>query len=271
MNPQYSLIPLSEGVKRWQTRYTSPPFRQVNFFDCFIIGWSRVRAQPGPPTLFQDQWAGYPAHPARGSPSPCGTETMLTARKLERFLEIEENLRTEYQGKIEGFQGQIESKSAELARCQQELATQRQQMQATVDRQLETIAELSAKATTNQHTEQLNRELTNRSENLAEDLATLKKRAKTLQKDLTEAREEIKVLTQYDPVRMKKNLEASKKKLAEQTSANELLQKSLGKTRAENAELQRKVKELESKQADAAEPAAEEAAETETAEAPVTP
>lgn len=196
---------------------------------------------------------------------------MLTARKLERFLEIEDKLRTEYQGQIEGFQGQIESKSAELARCQQELATQRQQMQATIDRQLETIAELSAKATTNQHTEQLNRELNNRSENLAEDLATLKKRAKTLQKDLGEAREEIKVLTQYDPVRMKKNLEASKKKLAEQTSANELLQKSLGKTRAENAELQRKVKELESKQADAVEPAAEEAAQTDTAELPVTP
>lgn len=196
---------------------------------------------------------------------------MLTARKLERFLEIEEKLRAEYQEQIEGFQGQIESKSAELARCQQELATQRQQLQTTIDRQLETIAELSSKATANQHTEQLNRELNNRSENLAEDLATLKKRAKTLQKDLGEAREEIKVLTQYDPVRMKKNLEASKKKLAEQTSANELLQKSLGKTRAENTELQRKVKELESKQAEAAPETAENAAETETAELPVTP
>ena len=89
--------------------------------------------------------------------------------------------------------------------------------QATIDRQLETIAELSAKATINQHTEQLNRELSNRSENLQQELATLKQRTKALQKDLGEAREQIKVLTQYDPVRMKKNLDVSKKKLVEQT------------------------------------------------------
>jgi chromosome segregation ATPase len=165
---------------------------------------------------------------------------MLTARKLEQFLEIENNIRSE-------FQARLDAKTADLERCQQEMAAQRQQLQATIDKQLATIAELSAKATVNQHTEQLNRELTNRSQNLQEEAATFKARVKTLQKDLAEAREQIKVLTQYDPVRMRANLDASKKKLAEQTGANELLQKTLSKTRVENTELQRKVQELESK------------------------
>jgi uncharacterized protein YlxW (UPF0749 family) len=49
---------------------------------------------------------------------------------------------------------------------------------------------------------------------------------------------------------MKKNLDANKKKLAEKTAANDLLQKSLNKTKAENADLQRKVQELENKLAE---------------------
>ncbi|MBK6584953.1 MAG: hypothetical protein IPG20_19120 [Gammaproteobacteria bacterium] len=165
---------------------------------------------------------------------------MLTARKLEQYLEVEDKVRGEFQEKLE-------ARNADLARCQQELAALRQQMQATIDRQLETIAELSGKATANQHTEQLNRELSNRSENLQEEASTLKKRTRALQKDLGEAREQLKVLTQYDPVRMKKNLDANKKKQAELTAANELLQKSQARAKAENADLQRKVQELESK------------------------
>ena len=46
---------------------------------------------------------------------------------------------------------------------------------------------------------------------------------------------------------MKKNLDASKRKLAEKTTATDLLQKSLNKTKTEKAELQQKVKELEAK------------------------
>jgi uncharacterized coiled-coil DUF342 family protein len=168
---------------------------------------------------------------------------MLTARKLEQYLDIENKLRSEFQEKLD-------TKTAELERCQQEAATQRLQLQSTIERQIETIAELSGKATANQHMEQRNRELSNRSENLQEELATLKKRTKALQKDLGEAREQLKELTQYDPARMRKNLDASKKKLVEQTGANELLQKSLNKTRGENADLQRKVQQLESKLAE---------------------
>ena len=51
---------------------------------------------------------------------------------------------------------------------------------------------------------------------------------------------------------MKKNLDASKKKLAEKTSAADTLQKTLSETKKENAELQRKVTELEAKVAELA-------------------
>ena len=80
----------------------------------------------------------------------------------------------------------------------------------------------------------------------------LKQRVKTLQKDLADAREQVNELKKYDPVKMRKNLDDNKKKLAEKTTANEVLQKSLGKTKAENAELLKKVAELEAKVAELA-------------------
>jgi chromosome segregation ATPase len=180
---------------------------------------------------------------------------MLTAKNLERVMELEEKLRTEYQAKLD-------EQAAQIERGQQELTELRQQMQATIDKQLETITELSERATANQNFEQLNRELTNRSEKLQDETTTLKKRVKALQKDLATERDQVKTLTQFDPARMKKNLDANKKKLAEKTAANDLLQKSLNKTKAENAELQRKVEELESKlpATETEESAAEEAA-----------
>lgn len=180
---------------------------------------------------------------------------MLTANKLEKIIELEDNLRSEYQAKLD-------AKSADIERLQKELAEQQERLQATIDRQLETITDLSEKATANQHVEQLNRELNNRSEKLQDEVVTLKKRVKALQKDLAGEREQVSTLTQYDPARMKKNLDANKKKLADKTAANESLQKSLSKTKGENADLQRKIQELESKLAelDAADPVEEEAA-----------
>ena len=180
---------------------------------------------------------------------------MLTANKLEKIIELEDHLRSEYQAKLD-------AKSADIERLQKELADQQERLQATIDRQLETITDLSEKATANQHVEQLNRELNNRSEKLQDEVVTLKKRVKALQKDLAGEREQVSTLTQYDPARMKKNLDANKKKLADKTAANESLQKSLSKTKGENADLQRKIQELESKLAelDAADPVEEEAA-----------
>lgn len=164
---------------------------------------------------------------------------MLTINKLEKVIELEENLRSEYQGKLDAAAAEAES-------LKKELAEQRQQLQATIDQQLEAIQELSGKATANDQVVQQNRELSNRSENLRDEVATLKQRVKALQKDLAKEREQVKELTRFDPARMKKNLEANKKKLAEKTKANDLLQKSLKEARTEKAEQQQKLKALES-------------------------
>lgn len=172
---------------------------------------------------------------------------MLTAKNLERVMELEDKLRTEYQS-------QLDAKSAEI----ESLVKEKEEQQAAIAKQLEQIQTLSTEATASKKVEQRNRELHSRSENLQEDIATLKARVKSLQKDLADARDEAKALKQFDPARMKKNLDANKKKLAEKTSAADALQKSLNKSKAENSELQRKVKELEAKVAEQ-----EESAETE--------
>lgn len=175
---------------------------------------------------------------------------MLSVNKLEKVIELEEQLRAEYDGKLE-------KKEAEIERLNEKQA----ELEGTVARQLETITELSAKVAPNQRTEQLNRELTNRVEKLQDEVNELKKRSKKLQKELMEERAENKALKQYDPARMKKNLDTTKKKLAEKTRANELLQKSANKARGENAELQRRIEELEAKLAETDEdPQSEEAA-----------
>ncbi len=164
---------------------------------------------------------------------------MLTADKLEKIIELENNLRAEYQSKLE-------SKTADLERCQLE----RSQLQATIATQLQTITDLSGKASANQKIEQQNRELHNRSENMKEEVAGMMQRVKALQNDLAEERNQVNELKKYDPVKMKKNLDDNKKRLAEKTSAAEVLQKSLGKTKAENAELLKKVAELEARVAE---------------------
>ncbi len=164
---------------------------------------------------------------------------MLTANKLEKIIELENNLKSQYQSKLD-------TQSADLERCQLE----RSQLQATIATQLQTITDLSGKASVNQKLEQQNRELHNRSENMKEEVGTLKLRIKGLQNDLAEEREQVNELKKYDPIKMKKNLDDNKKRLAEKTGAAEVLQKSFGKTKAENAELLKKVAELEAKVAE---------------------
>jgi chromosome segregation ATPase len=161
---------------------------------------------------------------------------MLTAKNLERIIELESNLKSEYQV-------QLDAKSAEIESC----ITEKEKQQAVIAKQLEQIASLSTQASANKRMEQLNRELHQRCENLQEEVTTAKKRLKTLQKDLAEERAQISALKQFDPARMKKNLDANKKKLAQKTVATDLLQKSLNQSKTEKAELQRKVRELEAK------------------------
>jgi hypothetical protein len=171
---------------------------------------------------------------------------MLTAKNLERVMELEEKLRNEYQVQLDAKSVEIEAKFVEI----KSLTKQKEEKQAVVAKQLEQIQSLTKDATANKRVEQLNRELHQRCENLQTEVATQKKRSKTLQKDLAEEREEIKTLKQFDPAKMKKNLDATKKKLAEKTSGNDLLQRSLNQTKSEKVELQRKVDELEAKLAE---------------------
>jgi len=164
---------------------------------------------------------------------------MLTAEQLEKIIELETNLRAEYQSKLDTKSAEIESALKKVA-----------DLQATIATQLETITDLSGKASVNQKLEQQNRELHNRSENMKEEVATMKQRVKALQNDLAEERNQVNELKKYDRVKMKKNLDDNKKRLAEKTSAAEVLQKSLNKTKAENAELLKKVAELEARVAE---------------------
>jgi hypothetical protein len=176
---------------------------------------------------------------------------MLKTKNLEKLIELETNLRTEYQAQLDAKTAEIESG-----------LKAKEEQQAVIAKQLEQIQALSTDASANKKIEQRNRELHQRCENLQDDITTQKKRLKTLQKDLSEEREEIKTLKQFDPLRMKKNLDANKRKLAEKTAANSVLQKSLNQTKSEKAELERQVKELEAKLELLEEPETE--AETET-------
>jgi chromosome segregation ATPase len=164
---------------------------------------------------------------------------MLTASKLEKIIELEDNLKAQYQEQLDAKAAALESANAA-----------KEELQASIDKQLEQIKVLSTEASANKKIQQQNRELHQRCENLQADMAAQKQRMKTLQKDLAAEREETKSLKQFDPAKMKKNLAANKKKLAEKTAAADALQKSLSKSKTENAELQNKVAELEAKLAE---------------------
>ncbi len=172
---------------------------------------------------------------------------MLTLNKLEKLMELEAKLRDEYTEQLEGKDRQI----AELTGQRDSLNTRVDELQATINTQLETIANLSGKATDTKAVENRNRELHNRAENMKEEVASVKARLKTLQKDLAAERAELATLKKFDPERLRKNLDANKKKLAEKTKAAETLQKSYNQSKAENARLEQRVKELEAEQAGA--------------------
>jgi chromosome segregation ATPase len=161
---------------------------------------------------------------------------MLTTKRLEKIIELEDSLRAEYQSQLDAKELEIET-----------LSKQKSEQKAVIEKQLEQIQALSAQASANKKIEQQNREMHQRCENLKEEIASQKARLKSLQKDLSEERAEVTSLKQFDPAKMKKNLDASKRKLAEKVTATDLLQKSLNKSKAENSELQGKVKELETK------------------------
>jgi septal ring factor EnvC (AmiA/AmiB activator) len=186
---------------------------------------------------------------------------MLTARKLEQIIELENNLKGQYQVKIDAQTAQIASLVKEREVEEAVTLKVKEDQQAVIAKQLEQITTLSKEASASKRVEQLHRELTSRAEKMQNEITEQKKRVKSLQKDLATEREELKALKQFDPAKMKKNLDAAKKKAAEKQTANDLMQKTLSKTKTEKGELEQKVKELEEKLA-----AFEEAEEVEKVE-----
>jgi len=183
----------------------------------------------------------------------------LTLNKLEKLIEVENKLRGEYQQQLDAKDATIAQLNSDKATLESKLS----ELEATIATQLATITDLSGKSGNNQALEQRNRELHNRSENMKEEVATVKSRIKALQKDLAAERTELAELKKYDPQRLRKNLDASKKKLAEKTTAADKLQKLLNQARTENTQLEQKVKELEA-QLEALKP--EDSAQEESAE-----
>jgi len=170
----------------------------------------------------------------------------LTLNNLEKLMEMETQLRGEYQPKLDEKDAAI----SKLADSKTALETRISELEKTIATQLTTITELSGKSKDAQALEQRNRELHNRSENMKEEIAVAKGRVKALQKDLAAERAELAELKKYDPQRLRKNLDATKKKLAEKTAAADKLQKSVTQARAENTQLEQKVKELEAQLAE---------------------
>lgn len=167
----------------------------------------------------------------------------LTLNKLEKLLEMETQIRAEYQPQLEEKEAAISQLTSDKTALEGKVA----ELEKIIATQLATITELSSKSKDTQSLEQRNRELHNRSENMREEVASVKSRIKALQKDLVSERAELAELKKYDPPRLRKNLDASKKKLADKTKAADKLQKSLNQVRSENTELEQKVKDLEAK------------------------
>ena len=170
----------------------------------------------------------------------------LTLNNLEKLMEMETQLRGEYQPKLDEKDAAI----SKLADSNTALETRISELEKTIATQLTTITELPGKSKDAQALEQRNRELHNRSENMKEEIAVAKGRVKALQKDLAAERAELAEPKKYDPQRLRKNLDATKKKLAEKTTAADKLQKSVTQARAENTQLEQKVKELEAQLAE---------------------
>lgn len=186
---------------------------------------------------------------------------MLAVKNLERLIEIEADLKSQHQAELNSKDTQLTQAKEKQSALKETIAKH----QATIAGQLEQIKEISAKATNTKLIEQRNREISSQAAKLQEECSAQKKRIKLLQKDIAVEREELKSLKQLDPQKMKKGLDANKKKLAEKTSANDLLQKTNNKLKKDNEELKKKVAELEASAEASKEEATDKEATTEQA------
>ena len=125
----------------------------------------------------------------------------LSLNKLEKLIELETQLRDEYQQQID----KKDSAIAELTQDKAAMESKMAELEKTISTQLATIKDMSGKSNDTQALEQRNRELHNRSENMKEEVAAAKSRVKALQKDLSAERAELaelKNLIRSDCVRI---------------------------------------------------------------------
>lgn len=166
---------------------------------------------------------------------------MLAAKNLERLLEIEAELKEQYEDKLKAKDEEI---AAEVAK-QEGLQAVIDKQKESLKRQQEEIVSLRSVDNDTKRIEQLNRELNSRTLKLQEELEGQKKKNKSIQKETQADREMLKELKQYDVKKMKKNLDQNKKKVAELNASNASLQKNYNKFKAENVELKDKAKSLQ--------------------------
>jgi chromosome segregation ATPase len=166
---------------------------------------------------------------------------MSVAKNLEALINMENQLKAQYEAELKTKENQIDA----LTKSQATLQAAQASLEATIEKQKSLMAELTVGSNETKRLEQTNRELNNRAEKLQGEVDMQKNRAKALSKDLAEARQQIKTLEQYDAEKLKKNLVAAKQTIAEQRTANELLNKTANKTKAENAELQATLKTVQ--------------------------
>jgi len=159
---------------------------------------------------------------------------VTAANNLEALINLEQNLKSQYEDKLSAA-----SKKA------QELEENLAAAKATIEKQLTQITELSSSRVEQRRQEQENRELTNRNGNLQKEIDNVRAKSKGTQKELIECKATIKKLTQLDAEKLKKNLVATKSKLVEQRTANTVLSKKNKELKIENSELTHKNKELD--------------------------
>jgi len=179
---------------------------------------------------------------------------VASAEQLEALINLESNLKAQYEKKI----------TAERYKTEEQLEA-KAKLQATIAQQAAEINQLKSGGTDIKRLEQENRELTNRSENIKNEFDALRAKNKAAQKELGNLKSEVKDLKQLDAKKLKKNLVETKKKLEEQRKANELLSKSNKEYKQESYEHQNTIAKLEA-ELEALKPA-EEVEEKELAEA----
>ena len=187
--------------------------------------------------------------------------TLLKSHKFQDVAEFKHALVKERSRFARGFTAhfarffaarELSAKDAEINKGLDEIEELKaviEKQKASLQEQAEQISALKAPQNDAKRTEQLNRELNSRLNKLQDELDSQKKRNKVMQKEAQADKAALKDYQQFDVKKMKKNLDANKKKAAEQNAAIELLQKTNNKLKVENKELSAKVKDFEEKAA----------------------